>query len=167
MYVNQVVNFEKMVNNMEANLTLDWCVHYQIIHKNNKEHIKEEKLYFDSENGFIDILRKELPTEIDLSKIYIRKYISSKITEDIENIPSEINFEQYLDEKNYMNGINKNYKLINFIKHIGDSAEVGHYTEYSLNTDKNWYFFDDDDDPKIIFKDDYLKQAYILMYQRI
>ena len=66
-----------------------------------------------------------------------------------------------------MNGINKNYKLINFIKHIGDSAEVGHYTEYSLNTDKNWYFFDDDDDPKIIFKDDYLKQAYILMYQRI
>ena len=79
--------------------------------ENNKEHIKEEKLYFDSENGFIDILRKELPTEIDLSKIYIRKYISSKITEDIENIPSEINFEQYLDEKNYMNGINKNYKL--------------------------------------------------------
>jgi glycosyltransferase involved in cell wall biosynthesis len=66
-------NLEKMVNNMEANLTLDWCVHYQIIHKNNKEHIIMEIPGTHNEIGGIGgiLFRKESLNKIKNGSGYL------------------------------------------------------------------------------------------------
>ena len=95
------------------------------------------------------------------------KYIINKLIKKnkIQNIPDILDLTEYVNNKE-----NNKYKLINFIKHLWEETNSGHYIEYSLDVEnKKWYEYDDKDikeiDDSLI--NDIKKDAYMLMYQRI
>ena len=124
---------------------------------------KNDAIYKKLPNGKYD--RLKIDEEIDESNAWVWKIEKDKITEPLNNIPKNIDFENYID-KDYGYNNSTEYELIGYNVHQG-GANSGHYVGYSnIKKENTWYCYDDHRNYKVNETLE-LKDAYFLMYQRI
>ena len=137
--------------------------------------MKEEKTITDENNRmYCSRCNKEQRTEIynqiySLSKCLI---ISLNYGRDIEQryhvvIDEFLDFSAYSDERN----INKIFRLIGAVVHLGFSGRSGHYVAYCRHFDGRWYCFNDDQVNLSSFDDinsrNQYRIPYVLFYESV
>ena len=111
-------------------------------------------------------IRLEKDEAIDENNAWIWDFKKIKINDALNNIPKNINFENYIDiDYGYNNSTE--YELIGYNVHQG-SINGGHYVAYSyIKKENSWYYYNDSICNSNISGTLELNKAYFLMYQRI